>query len=554
MIPFASQRGLGQDLASHLLNEYDNELMDVAEVRGAVARDLHGAFAEWEAQAHGLTKCKNYLYSLSINPDPAQGPLSREQYLEYIDRAEERLGLSAQPRAVVFHIKDGREHCHVVWSRINPIQEKAIHMAFDHDKLMMVTREFARDHGLQLPKGYFKEQGAEKTSQVSQYENALKRQTGLTRKDHIAKVTDIWRSCDNAHAFVNALAENGYMLATGNRPYVLVDFYGGMHALPRLIDDKTVRQKDIEAFLEQDFPKESLPTVEEARALIADHRKLVGAHVKSEQRELEIAKLKRAQEKRRGAQEKEAADLRQQQHKDRTRLERQHRTQRDTQRSEYLDKIREIRRERARNKPTGLAAFLGRVTGVALIRRKLQKREDKKRLQSFQNARESLKDDQRDERLALQRAQEMEALSMNRQIARLAQVDAKEIKSLNEVLTKEVRVGARGPRNQMPSLGKDLRPRGRRAAPHKSKHRHYKPLTAKDAEQADELEQGFGRAVAGKTRTNHVDLEGEFSRAASDEKGEGKHGSSEGPKPAAENRIRRYGRKRKRGKDLGRGR
>ena len=44
-------------------------------------------------------------------------------------------------------------------------KEKAVHMAFDHDKLMMVTREFARDHGLELPEGYFKEKGAEKTRQ-----------------------------------------------------------------------------------------------------------------------------------------------------------------------------------------------------------------------------------------------------------------------------------------------------------------------------------------------------------------------------------------------------
>ena len=62
MIPFASQRGLGQDLATHLLNEHDNEKMEVAHIRGAIAKDLHGAFAEWEAQAHALTRCQNYLY------------------------------------------------------------------------------------------------------------------------------------------------------------------------------------------------------------------------------------------------------------------------------------------------------------------------------------------------------------------------------------------------------------------------------------------------------------------------------------------------------------
>ena len=38
MIPKASQRGLGQDLATHLQNAYDNEYVEIAEVRGAVAR------------------------------------------------------------------------------------------------------------------------------------------------------------------------------------------------------------------------------------------------------------------------------------------------------------------------------------------------------------------------------------------------------------------------------------------------------------------------------------------------------------------------------------
>ena len=37
MIPKASQRGLGQDLATHLQNAYDNEYVEIAEVRGAVA-------------------------------------------------------------------------------------------------------------------------------------------------------------------------------------------------------------------------------------------------------------------------------------------------------------------------------------------------------------------------------------------------------------------------------------------------------------------------------------------------------------------------------------
>ncbi len=160
MIPFASRRGAGRDLAIRLMNAEDDEYVELADLRGAITDDLPGAFAEWEAQA-GTTKCRNYLYNLSVNPDPAQGPLPRSLHDDYIARVEAALGLEGQARAVVYHIKEdrygqGREHCHVVWSRIDSQECKAIHMAFDHDKLMTVTRQFARDHGIELAPGYHK--------------------------------------------------------------------------------------------------------------------------------------------------------------------------------------------------------------------------------------------------------------------------------------------------------------------------------------------------------------------------------------------------------------
>ena len=96
MIPKASQRSGGQDLATHLMNAFDNEYVEVAQVNGAVAGDLHGAFAEWEAVAAGLTKCRNYLYSLSVNPDLGQGQLTREQYLQGRAHGYGHAGLAAE--------------------------------------------------------------------------------------------------------------------------------------------------------------------------------------------------------------------------------------------------------------------------------------------------------------------------------------------------------------------------------------------------------------------------------------------------------------------------
>jgi len=241
MILFANQRSLGQDLATRLQSEHDNEYMEAAALRGSNADDLHGAFAEWEVQAKSLTKCQNYIFSLSVNPDPAQGDLTRDQYFDNIHRTEDKLGLAGLPRAIVFHIKDGREHCHVVWPRIDTENKKAVQITFDYDKLMMVTREFARYHGLELPDGYYKDRERQKNKQLSLYEQHQQRTAGPTEEERMEQVIDAWRASDSAQAFVQTLAAQGYMLATGKRHYVLVDIHGQMNAFPKLVDDKSIR-------------------------------------------------------------------------------------------------------------------------------------------------------------------------------------------------------------------------------------------------------------------------------------------------------------------------
>lgn len=92
----------------------ENKRVEVVEVRRVVATNLHGAFSEWETQACYLTRCENYLYSLSINLGPVQGPLTRNQYFDYVAPVKAKLGLPEQPRAIVFHQKNNREHAHLI--------------------------------------------------------------------------------------------------------------------------------------------------------------------------------------------------------------------------------------------------------------------------------------------------------------------------------------------------------------------------------------------------------------------------------------------------------
>lgn len=532
MIPKASQRGGGQDLATHLLNAFDNEYVELADVRGAVAHDLHGAFAEWEAIGTALTKSRNYLYSLSINPDHRQGALTREQYADYADRVEQALGLSGQPRAMVFHIKDGREHCHVVWSRIDAQAGKAIHMAFDHQKLMMVTREFARDHGLRLPAGYERNaQERNRQRQISLYEKEQQRQTGISKEQRIAEVTDIWQRSDTAKAFVRGLEECGYVLAAGDkRPYVLVDMYGTMNALPKLIGDRSVRTKDIRAFLEKEFPPEALPTVEEARALVAQHRQSLEDFAKAQRDRAPLDALKKAQAARREKSVAERAALASRHKRERAHLDDGQLRERQALKRVYLTEVRRINEARRAARPTGLAAFLGRVTGVSLVIRKIHQHRDAQRFAAYRGTRADLKARQGRVAAELEGRHRLRALDADRSLRALDQLDARERKSVETQATRVARVKRRDGSERMPALTLELKPAGRRAVPHKAMVRHHKRATAKVEPSLEPVKGKVSVPVAAEALTE------EFARAANgqgDAQGKGGRGSGSSGGPGA---------------------
>lgn len=534
MIPFGSQRAFGQDLATHLLNAQDNERLEVAQVRGAVARDLHGAFAEWEAQAHSLTHCTNYLYSLSINPDQRQGRLTKEQYLDYIERTEQRLGLSGQPRAVVFHVKQdkngvGREHCHVIWSRIDAEKEKARHVAFDHEKLMMVTREFARDHGLRLPDGYNKDVVRGRRGRGYQMDLYDKRQEelgGLSLAEHKARVTAAWDRRDTARSFVRELEDMGYMLATGRKDYVLVDLNGTMKAMPRVIDDKKVRIAQVREFLGKDFPKDSLPSVEEAQALAAGHRAAKELFVKNEERAAREAKekqrrdeLQRNQQPRRQAVEQEVTALAERQRWARQEFAACQWGERAALRQSYLQESRRIRIERAANKPTGLAAFLGRISGVELITKTIHRYRDAVRHREFLARKQELADRQKREAQTRVRAQELESQTMQRRLRALELVEQRERKSLETKLVKERRVEERERTERAPLASAKV------SEPHKD---------------------AFNKAAE-----KPIDLMAEFEKASgsASDGGESASDSSETPAPESEIKVQRRKRTRDRSEE-----
>ena len=255
MILKGSQRAGGAALAAHLMNDRDNDHVRVADLRGFMSDDLHGAFKETQAIASG-TQCKQYLFSLSLNP-PKGAEVSEADFIKAADEAEKAIGLEGQPRAMVYHEKEGRRHAHVVWSRIDAQDMRAINMAHFKNKLTVLSRNLYLDHGWKLPDGLRPDAARNPLSFTLEEWQRAKRQ-GVDPREIKQVFRDAWNRSDSQQAFANALAEYGYFLCRGDRRgFVAVDIHGEVYAVARWASVKT---KDVRARLGS---PDALPSVNE---------------------------------------------------------------------------------------------------------------------------------------------------------------------------------------------------------------------------------------------------------------------------------------------------
>jgi hypothetical protein len=262
MILKGSQRGGGQDLAAHLLRRDENEHVLVHELRGFASDDLKGAFKEAEAISRG-TKCRQYLFSLSLSP-PESARVSVAEFEAAIERIETRLGLDGQPRAIVFHEKEGRRHAHCVWSRIDAQTMTARALPFFKNRLMETSRDLYLDHGWQLPHG-IATKGNRNPTNFSLAEWQQAKRAGLDPRWTKEAVQACWAHSDNRASFERSLEARGFLLAKGDRRgHVVIDHMGEVHALARVLDLKT---KDVRARLGDG---EGLKSVDEAKAQLAE--------------------------------------------------------------------------------------------------------------------------------------------------------------------------------------------------------------------------------------------------------------------------------------------
>ena len=310
MIIKGSQRGGATQLASHLLKS-ENEHVEIHELRGFVSDDLHGAFNEAHAIAKG-TRCQQFLFSMSLSPPPWERA-STESFERAANAAEERLGLEGQPRAIVFHEKEGRRHAHVVWSRIDAENMRAINLPHFKRKLTALSKEVFLENDWKLPEGLRDPHlGDPLNFNQDEWQQALR--AGRDPREIKQVFQQAWSQSDSAKAFGAALLENGFVIARGDRRgHVAIDYTGEVYAIAKYtgVRAKAVRERlgnpatlnsveDTKTALRERLTPRLRAMSDQLRDKQADERK----PLKDEARDLarthkaERAKLKAGQEKR----------------------------------------------------------------------------------------------------------------------------------------------------------------------------------------------------------------------------------------------------------------
>lgn len=134
--------------ATYLEAQGLNEKRRTVEISDIDARTMVEAF--WNMWAIGShSEVQKALHHISINPRRDEH-LRDDQVFLIIACCEEKYGYKPHDhqRVVVEHIKEGRQHFHVIWNRVNLVTGLAVNPGCDHNKSIQAAREMEKKLGL----------------------------------------------------------------------------------------------------------------------------------------------------------------------------------------------------------------------------------------------------------------------------------------------------------------------------------------------------------------------------------------------------------------------
>src|SRR6202046_4772008 len=144
-------RGGYRAAADYLKDQGLNEKTRIVEISDPEAKNLDDAFHNMWIVA-GCTKATKPLHHISINPMKDER-LADKQVLAIVERLEQKYGYKQfqHQRVIVEHVKDGRQHFHVVWNRVSLQYGTAVWPGLHWKKSKEAAREMEKELGLKQP-------------------------------------------------------------------------------------------------------------------------------------------------------------------------------------------------------------------------------------------------------------------------------------------------------------------------------------------------------------------------------------------------------------------
>ncbi len=228
------------------------------------------AFRDWQDLAEATKQGRDGLYRSEISPAPeyAMG-MTREQIIRAADMLEEELGFKGQDRVIVRHAgTDGRAHFHVVWPRTDLDSMKLIPDSFNYVAHERASKRMELEFGHEFVAGKHAKRDRERQPEFPRQDHdyaeaQMAQRSKMTPDERKEQITALRIAAANGQELKKALEDAGYVLAKGDRGYLVVDGAGVHSMLSRNI---SLKKDQTEAFM-ADVYLEALPTIEQAKAM-----------------------------------------------------------------------------------------------------------------------------------------------------------------------------------------------------------------------------------------------------------------------------------------------
>lgn len=251
-------------LANHLLNANDNEICEVWEIDGhAKPNNLRSALLDYYETIKLTKGGKTGLFMISLNPEPGE-TMTDEQYFQAIEKAEKNFNLEGQPKAIVRHFKEKRNHIHVVWQTTDVEQKKNKAKLYYYQKECV---KLARELEQQLQHKPVSNEKSKSSYSDREREQSKKSKDDLGPARRKKAIQTAFSQSKDSLDFSKRLSFLGYSLATGKVGMCLVDKTGQVYNLEKELKG-TLDQKGLVEYF-KDHPNK----IPNANTLVIERKK-----------------------------------------------------------------------------------------------------------------------------------------------------------------------------------------------------------------------------------------------------------------------------------------